>query len=66
MEDDDIKLTKALGFNDILNMPFNKEEAAELVKSMIAREDNLDPVEKKLRKIEGVDKTRTLVVLDEV
>ena len=53
MGEEDVKLTEQLGFPDILPMPFDKEAAAEKIKAAIERENNLDPIENTLRKIEG-------------
>ena len=53
MSDEDIRLTKELGFEDILGMPFDKEKALEQ-QGIIAREETLTNEEKKVRKIEAL------------
>ena len=52
MSEEDVKLTHDLGFPDILPMPFNKEAARTMVEQMIERENNLDPIEANIRKID--------------
>lgn len=54
MSEQDIALTKDLGFENILGMPFNKETAKALIKDMIEKEIHISAEEKKLRKIEGM------------
>ncbi len=53
MSNDDVQLTKELGFASVLGMPFDKKTATELVKNMIKEEEELSPLEIKVRKIEG-------------
>jgi tetratricopeptide (TPR) repeat protein len=53
MKEEDIQLTRELGFQDILPMPFDKAVAREAIKSMMDRENSILPIEAKLRKIEG-------------
>lgn len=53
MSDEDVKLTKELGFKDILSIPFDKAQAAAMIKGIIDRENNLPAPEILLRKIEG-------------
>lgn len=53
MSEDDVRLTKELGFKDILSMPFDKAQASSLIKDLIDRENNLPAAENLLRKIEG-------------
>lgn len=53
MSEEDIRLTKELGFQDILSIPFDKKEAVNLIKGIIDRENNLPAAEILLRKIEG-------------
>lgn len=53
MDENEIKLTKELGFKNILGMPFNKEQATTLVQEMIKDEEEVCPLELKIRKIEG-------------
>ncbi len=52
MSGEDIKLTQELGFDDILPMPFNKDNITEKLKRVIERETNLDPIEATIRKME--------------
>ena len=52
MNDGDINLTKELGFDSVLSMPFDREKAKDLIKRMIAAEEALSPLEKQLRKLE--------------
>ncbi len=52
MSDEDIVLAKDLGITNIVKMPFVKEQVSKVIKDMIAQEENLAPIEKKLRKIE--------------
>lgn len=54
MNEEDVRMAKELGFNDILAMPFNQNEARDIINRILAREANLDPVEVKARKIEGL------------
>lgn len=54
MSDEDIRLTKELGFENILGMPFDKEKALAQLKSIIAHEETLTNEEKKVRKIEAL------------
>ncbi|MBF0441031.1 MAG: response regulator [Oligoflexales bacterium] len=54
MTEEDIRLTKELGFQDILGMPFDKEKAKKMFQEVVDREMNLDPLETKLRKIENL------------
>lgn len=51
MEDDDVTLTKELGFENILSMPFEKKSARELLEKIIEYENNIDPKEVAIRKI---------------
>lgn len=53
MSEDDVKLTKDLGFEDILPMPFNKEAARKIVEDLVERENNLNPIEVSLRKMDA-------------
>jgi two-component system chemotaxis response regulator CheY len=53
MSSDDVSLTKELGFASVLGMPFDKMKAAELISTMIKNEEELSPLEIKVRKIEG-------------
>lgn len=53
MSESDIKLTKDLGFPDILQMPLKKDEVRTRIQEIIDREDNLDPVESTLRKMDS-------------
>ncbi|MCB9228937.1 MAG: tetratricopeptide repeat protein [Deltaproteobacteria bacterium] len=54
MGPEDITLTKELGYEDILGMPFDKEEATRLIMQLISNEETLSSEEKKLRKIESL------------
>lgn len=53
MSEDDVLLTKELGFDDILPMPFDKAAAKQMLLDTIDAENNLHPIEANLRKIEG-------------
>ena len=52
MDDQDVTLTKELGFQNILSMPFEKEKAREMINSIIDYENNIDPKEVAIRKIQ--------------
>jgi len=52
MTEEDIALTKELGFDDILGMPFDRSRARDMIGAKIEYEKNLDPKEHLLRKIE--------------
>ncbi len=52
MESQEVTLTKELGFKNILPMPFDKGKAKELIKGIIDYENNIDPKEIAIRKIE--------------
>lgn len=52
MDDTDIKLTQELGLNNVVKMPFDREKITALIQEIIAREDNISALEKKLRKVE--------------
>lgn len=54
MKEEDIILTKELGFEEILGMPFDKGKATETIMKIIDYEENLAPEEKKIRKIEAL------------
>ena len=53
MSEEDVRLTKELGFQHILSMPFNKQQATEMIKEIVDHENNLDPIEKQLRSMES-------------
>lgn len=53
MSVEDVELAREMGFKDILSMPFDKVQAKEMIESVLAREENLDPTEALLRKIEN-------------
>lgn len=53
MDSEAVQLTKELGFENILEMPFEKESAKNMIKSIIEHENNIDPKEVAIRKIEG-------------
>ena len=53
MSDEDVKLTESLGFKDILPMPFDKKAAREKIEQVIAYENNLDPIESTIRKLDS-------------
>lgn len=53
MSNEDVQLTKELGFKDILSMPFDKVSAKETIKGIIDREENIDPIEDTIRKMES-------------
>lgn len=53
MTEDDVQLTKELGFKDILSTPFDKAQASSMIKGLIDRESNLPAPEALLRKVEG-------------
>ncbi len=52
MSEEDIALTRELGFDDILGMPFDRDRAKHVIGSKIEYEKHLDPREHLLRKIE--------------
>jgi tetratricopeptide (TPR) repeat protein len=52
MAPDDVKLTKDLGFTNILSLPFDRQQVKDMISSIVAYESNLDPRENQLRKIE--------------
>ncbi|NRA65235.1 MAG: tetratricopeptide repeat protein [Pseudobacteriovorax sp.] len=52
MNEQDVQLTKELGFKNILPMPFEKAKAKELLSEIIEHENNIDPKEVAIRKIE--------------
>lgn len=52
MSDEDVRLTRELGFADILSMPFDRQAVKETVERIVKAENNLDPRESHLRKIE--------------
>jgi tetratricopeptide (TPR) repeat protein len=52
MAEGDVNLTRELGFNSILSMPFDRDAAKKQIQDMIKAEENIDPLEKQLRKIE--------------
>lgn len=52
MSNEDVLLTKELGFKDILAMPFDRKLAKEMISSIVEHENNLHPREVQLRKIE--------------
>ena len=54
MTDEDVTLTKELGFQDVLGMPFDKEKARETILRIIESEEHVTSEEKKLRKIEAL------------
>ena len=53
MSEEDVKLTKDLGFKDILPMPFDKDGASEVIRDVIRRENNISKTEVTLRKMES-------------
>ncbi len=52
MSSEDVKLTKDLGFKQILTMPFDKDTVKQMIGDMLTYEANLDPKEVTIRKIE--------------
>jgi tetratricopeptide (TPR) repeat protein len=52
MTEEDIILTRELGFEDILGMPFDRDRARTVIGAKIEHEKNLDPREHLLRKVE--------------
>ena len=54
MSPEEVLLTKELGYEDILGMPFDKKGASELILKIVDYEDNLSNEEKKIRKIEAL------------
>lgn len=54
MNEHDITLTKELGFQDILGMPFDRKSAEEMIVNILDHEENLSSDEKKVRKIESL------------
>lgn len=52
MAPDDVRLTKDLGFNNILSMPFDRQAVKEMIQNIVQAEGHLDPRENQLRKIE--------------
>lgn len=66
MTEEEVTLTKELGFKDILSMPFDKAKAREAIKEILDREADLHPVEVKLRKIESLmedDKLKEALIM---
>ena len=53
MKDSDIQLTRELGFQDVLGMPFDKAAAKKRIKDIIDRENNISHHEAALRRIEN-------------
>jgi tetratricopeptide (TPR) repeat protein len=54
MNEQEIRLTKELGIKNILGMPFQREDAKQLILSMIEDEEKVSTFEKKIRKIESL------------
>ena len=54
MSPEEVTLTKELGYEDILGMPFDKKSASEMIINIVDYEDNLSSDEKKIRKIESL------------
>jgi tetratricopeptide (TPR) repeat protein len=52
MSPEDVKLTRDLGFTNILAMPFDRQQVKDMIAQIIHYEGNLDPRENQLRKIE--------------
>jgi predicted Zn-dependent protease len=52
MAADDVKLTKDLGFTNILSLPFDRQQIKDMITSIVKYESNLDSRENQLRKIE--------------
>ena len=52
MNNEDAKLTQELGFQNILTMPFDKNMVHDTIEGIIKQEENLDPKEAKLRRME--------------
>ena len=52
MTDEDIALTTELSLNNIIKMPFDKSQVRDIITKMIADEENITSIEKKLRKVE--------------
>jgi predicted Zn-dependent protease len=52
MSADDAKLTRDLGFTNILSLPFDRQQVKEMITNIIRYESNLEPRENQLRKIE--------------
>jgi tetratricopeptide (TPR) repeat protein len=52
MDNDDVTLTQDLGFKNILAMPFERDSAKEMIQHLIHHENNLNPLENRLRKME--------------
>lgn len=54
MNDEDANLLREMGLSDVMGMPFDKEKAKKMILSMMEAEENITPIEKKLRKIEAL------------
>ena len=52
MSDDDVALARELGNESILSLPFDKEKVLEVLKKIISEENNPNPVEVKLQRME--------------
>ncbi|SMF66362.1 tetratricopeptide repeat protein [Pseudobacteriovorax antillogorgiicola] len=52
MEEQEVRLTQELGFKNILSMPFEKDKAIAMINEIIEHENNIDPKEVAIRKIE--------------
>jgi len=52
MSPEDVKLTRDLGFTNILAMPFDRQQVKDMIAQIIHYEGHLDPRENQLRKIE--------------
>ena len=54
MTESDVQLTRELGYEDVLGMPFNKEAAKKKLQEIIDRENNISHQETVLRRIESL------------
>lgn len=52
MGEQDVRLTKELGFQNILSMPFDRNTVRELISDIVRTEEHLDPKESTIRKMD--------------
>ena len=52
MSDEDVQITREIGVDNVLNMPFDKAKVREIITRLIEDESNISPLEVKLRHME--------------
>lgn len=52
MAEEDILLTKEMGVDNVLGMPFNRQKALDMIMKMVETEERTPTIEKRLRRIE--------------